>query len=228
MRNLRLVTVLCGVLLMSSLVFAQEERTETTVEQEYLSTVEDIIITELSSAQDYDSKVIALEYLDKAVTSGRTSPDMDAALRSLAGEGVLKESRTNGRLANNYPDVRARACYLLGEVGNEQAKTTLTEIVLSDNEPMVTIAAIKALGKVTTDNCDDVVSTIAWSEKKYARINPTSSLAFEVLDAYEKLAPNIKDNKEMIRSISEIAVNQYYTRTVREKAIALLTSLKGL
>lgn len=207
-------------------MFAQE-RTETTVEQEYLSTVEDVIITELASAPDYDSKIIALQYLEKAIEEGRFSPDMAVSLRALSGEGTLRETRTNGRLTNNYPDVRAKGCYLLGEIGTDVAKETLTEIILADKEPMVASAGIKALGKLCTENCEDAISTIAWTEKQFARGNPSASLAFEVLETYEKLAPNVNNNKEMIRSISEIAVNSLYPRAVRDKALALLKSIRG-
>ncbi len=216
---------MCAALL-ASFAFAQE-RTETTVEEEYLSTVEDIIITELTAAPDYDSKVVALDYLETAVNDGRASPEMAQALHSLAGEGVFKESRTNGRVANNFPDVRARACELLGAIGDDTSRKTLTEVVLADNEPMVTIAAIKALGNIDIENTDEVVNVIAWSEKKFAVVNPTPSLAYEVLNAYEKLAGNVSDNKDMIRSISAIAVNQSYPKATRDRALKLLNTLKG-
>ena len=83
-------------------------------------------------------------------------------------------------------------------------------------------------GKVVgiNDN-DEVVNTIAWAQKKFARINPTSSLALEVLNAYEKLAPTVKDNTDMVRSISEIAVNYNYVTPVRQKALSLLKTLTG-
>ena len=226
------IVLLAGMLLFSAVLFSNfvfaQERSQTNVTEEYLSSVEDIIITELTAAPDRETKEIALDYLEAAIKDGRTSPDMQVALRNLAGEGVLKESRTNGRLMNNYPEVRSRACRLLGEVGDERATQTLTEIVIAENEPMVSKAAVKAFAKCNTEHPDEVIAAIAWAEKRYAVINPTSSLAYEILETYEKYAPNVSDNKEMIRSISEIAVNQYYTRSVREKAIKLLTNLKGM
>ena len=227
MKNLKflIVSVLCALIVLP--IFAQE-RTETTVEEEYLSTVEDIIITELSAAPDRESKAIALDYLQAAIEGGRTSPEMTTALRSLAGEGVFKESRTNGRKVNNFPEIRARACTLLGEVGDDYARKTLTDVILADNEPSVTAAAVKALGNISADNADDAVETIAWTEKQFAIKNPTSSLAFEVLNAYEKLGSSVQDNSAMIRSISQIAANQYYTRSVRDKALSLLKSLNGM
>ena len=101
--------ILTGVLFVTLAggVFAQS-RNETTVEDEYLSSVEDVIITELSSSPEYDNKIIALQYLENALGEGRSTPDMIRALTGLAGEGVTTKARTNGRLMNNYPDIRRK------------------------------------------------------------------------------------------------------------------------
>ena len=203
------------------------QRTEVTVEQEYLSTVEDVIIKELAIAEDRDSKLVSLQYLEAAIDSGRTSPDMLAALDLLAGEGVFSQARTNGRLANNYPDIRAKACDLLGKMKTEESKDTLLKVALADNEPMVTTSAIRALGDIGINDNNEVVEAIAWAQKKYAVLNPTSSMALEILVAYEKLAPSVKDTGSMIQSISSIATNYNYVTPVRTKALDLLKSLTG-
>ena len=56
----------------------------------------------------------------------------------------------------------------------------------------------------------------------YAALNPTSSLALEILNAYEKLAPNVQDKGPMIQSISEIRTNYRYATPVRTRATELL------
>ena len=203
------------------------QRTEVTVEQEYLSTVEDVIIKELAIAEDRDSKLVSLQYLETAIESGRSSPDMLAALDLLAGEGVFSQTRTNGRLANNYPDIRAKACDLLGKMQTEESKDTLLKVALADNEPLVTTIAIHALGDIGINDNNEVVEAIAWAQKKYAVLNPTSSMALEILVAYEKLAPSVKDTSSMIQSISSIATNYNYVTPVRTKALDLLKSLTG-
>ena len=83
------------------------------------------------------------------------------------------------------------------------------------------------MGEISQDNSDEAVATIAWVEKKYAVLNPTSSLANEILDAYEKLAPTVQDKSPLIQSISKIAGNYYYNSTVRDKAKALLKKYTG-
>jgi len=224
-----LLTVL---LILSVIVFigAQQSRSETTAEEDYLSTFEDMIISELTISEEYDNKVLALQYIEEALANDTGSRDLtqiQASLTSLAGEGVLSESRTNGRLTNNYPDVRAKACELLGKINTPASRDTLTKIALSDKEPWVASEAIKSLANISQNNGDDAIATIAWVEKTYAVLNPSSSLANEILNAYEKLAPTVLDKSPLIQSISKIAVNYYYNSTVREKAKNLLRQYTG-
>lgn len=214
------------VLALSGAAFAQT-RTETTVEDEYLQNVEDVIITELANSPEYDNKMMALQYLENALGEGRTSPDIVAALQNLAGEGVTTQARTNGRLMNNYPDVRMKACDLLGQVKDEKAKNTLLEVATDDKEPSVVAAAVRSLGNIGLNENDEVVNSIAFIQRKYAVTNPTSSLALEILFAYEKLADTVKDRSLMIESISSIASNYRYTTSVRTYAYNLLKKLQG-
>lgn len=213
----------------SQTVKSQNSKSERTVEDEYLSDVEDIIITELAASEDYDNKLVALQYLENAVNEGRSSPGMVAALDSLAGEGIKSQSRTNGRIMNNFPDVRAKACDILAEIPTEESKNTLLAVVADDNEPMVVASAVRSLGLIgLNDDKDDVVATINFISHKFNALNPTSSLALEVLNAYEKLAPQVTDKGPMIQSIAEIAANGRYVLPVRQKALGMLRSFQTI
>ena len=223
MKSLKKITcTTCALLLTFSLV-AQEK----SAEESYLSTVEDVVITELANSDERDNKLVALQYLENAVEEGRVSPDMLVALDHLAGEGINTQSRQGGRLMNNYPDIRAKACDLLGKGPSEESKTTLKNIALADNEPMVITAAVRSLGDIGMNDNDDVVNTIAWANKKNAVLNPTSSLALEVLIAYEKIADKVQDKSAMIQSVGQIATNYKYVKPVRDRALALLKQLQS-
>lgn len=201
------------------------QQSEKTVESEYLSSVEDIVITELATSEELDNKLVALQYLEAAINDGRTSPDMMVALDALAGEGITSQSRTNGRLMNNYPQVRAQACDLLAKVPTEESKTTLKKIALADNEPMVVTSAIRALGEVGLNDGDDVIDTINWVSQKNLYVNPTSSLALEILVAYEKLVDKVEDKSSMLQSVNKIASNYNYVPSVRNRAKELSKKL---
>ncbi len=209
--------------------FAQSSKNsnESNVESEYLSSVEDVVITELANSEERDNKIVALQYLETAVNEGRATPDMMKALGGLAGEGITTQSRTNGRLMNNFPDIRAKACDILANVKTEESKDTLVKIALADNEPMVITAAIRSLGEIGINNNDEVSETIAWAQKKNAVLNPTSSLALEVLIAYEKIADKVENKGPMIQAVGQIAANYRYVTPVRTRALELLKKLQG-
>lgn len=200
---------------------------ESNVESEYLSSIEDVVITELATSEERDNKLVALQYLENAVNEGRTTPDMMKALDGLAGEGIASQSRTNGRLMNNFPDIRAKACDILANVKTEESKNALVKVALADNEPMVITAAIRALGDIGINDNDEVSETIAWAQKKNAVLNPTSSLALEVLIAYEKIADSVQNKGPMIQAVGQIATNYRYVTPVRTRAHELLKTLQG-
>ncbi len=207
-------------------VFAEEE-TETTVEKEYMSTIQDVVITELANSDQRDNKLVALQYLEAAVENGETSPDMVSALDQLAGEGISTQSRMNGRMMNNFPDIRAKACEILGRVGSEDAALTLNKVVKADNEPMVLSSAIRALGDIGYNDGDKISDTIAFISNRFEALTPTSSLALEVVIAYEKLLPNIENKKPVIDSLGRIATDYHFVQPVRKRAYDLLLKMKN-
>ena len=228
--------IACGlaVMMCSFAAVAQSKSNEASVESEYLSSVEDVVITELANSEERDNKLVALQYLENAVNEGRATPDMMKALDSLAGEGITSQARTNGRLVNNFPDIRAKACDILANVKTEESKDTLCKIALADNEPMVITAAIRSLGEIGINNNDEVSETIAWAQKKNAVLNPTSSLALEVLVAFEKIQDiddqgrlDIVVKGPMIQAVGQIATNYHYVTPVRTRALELLKKLQG-
>ena len=217
--------VICALLVTFGAV--AQTKSEKSVDSDYLSTVEDVVITELANSEERDNKLVALQYLEEAVSGGRASPDMIRALDQLAGEGITSQSRANGRLMNNYPDIRAKACRLLGQVGTEEAKQSLVKVALNDNEPMVLSSAIAALGDIGINDNDEVVNTIAWANKGNRILNPTSSLASEVIEAFTKLADSTEDKKDMINEVAKIAGDYRYVTPVRQRALELLKKLQS-
>lgn len=231
MKLLKTIAYGACFMLIGTVAFAQSQSmkssNETSVEDIYLNSVQDVIITELANSQDYDNKLVALQYLEDSVKGGKVSDEQKAALKSLAGEGITTRVRQNGRLMNNFPDIRAKACDLLGEIKTEDSKNALLTILTEDAEPMVASAAVRSLGNIGINNNDEVLSAIEFIQHKYAALNPTSSFAFEILDAYEKLAPTAQDKRSMIESVTEIASNYRFATPVRLKALTLLKNLQS-
>ena len=220
----------------SAMLFAQSQsvqkksnssNNETYVENEYLNDIDAEIIIGLAEADDFDTKLVALQYINDAIEEGNTSQGVIDALDKLGGEGVLSESRTNGRKVNNFPEVRRQACLLMAKVPTEHTKNKLIDIMVAEDEPMVISAAIYSLGEINPENVEEVVDAVQYVNKRNAALNPTSSLAWQVCDTFEKLAPSAtrRSITVMTATLTEIASNYRYTTPVRDKAKALLKSL---
>lgn len=206
---------------------SSNKKSETSVENEYLNDMDGTVIITLAQSDEYDNKLVALQYLETAVENGNKSDDVIAALDQLAGEGINTQTRKNGRLMNNFPDIRRQACLLLGKVGGEHSKNTLKNIAVADNEPMVQAAAIKSLGDLGINENDEVTEAIAYANLRNRVLNPTSSMAFEVLNAFEKLAGNTQNKKAMIDEISYIAADNHYNQAVRKHALDILKNMRS-
>ena len=92
---------------------------------------------------------------------------------------------------------------------------------------MVITAAVRSLGEIGLNDNDDVVNTIGWAVRKNQILNPTSSLALEVLIAYEKIADKVQNKSDMIQTVGSIASNYNYVTPVRKRALALLSKLQA-
>ena len=205
----------------------EEVETETSVENEYLNDVDGDIIMSLANSDELDNKLVALQYLQNAIDEGNTSETVIKALDQLAGEGLTNQSRTNGRLMNNFPEVRRQACLMMAKIPTEHSKNTLISIAVADNEPMVIAAAVKSLGEIGINENDETVEAIAFANRRNQVLNPTSSLALEVLTAYEVLASNTENKKTLIDSVARISTDYHYVTPVRQKAYKLLKELSN-
>jgi len=219
-------------ILASVAVFAQNRGSsnnqQMTVEQSYLQeSVELMIIREQSRAESRDMKMIALEYIGDAIGRGNTGEEIRSALEYLSMEGVLNQTRENGRLTNNYPDVRTKAATYLGQLGTPEAANTLIKMVSVDNEPMVLTEAIKSLGIIGINDNDTAANAISWTVNRFNNLNPDNLLALSAIEAFEKLAAaggGIKDTNA-IQTLIRIAEGPYI-RPVQDRAKEALMDMR--
>jgi HEAT repeat protein len=216
-------------------VFAQENtddesKGEATVEELYLQSVEMAVIREQAVTIDRGMKLQALDNMAELIESGKINEDSADALYLLdylAMEGIAREVRVNGRLVNFFPEVRRRACELLGQVGGETATNTLLDVFDKETEPMVLAEAAYAMGKIGNTKNGDVVALLAHKIHHYNVVKPDDNFAFAVLLAFEKIAKanNGIEDPAVYEAVIEIA-NGNYIRDVRQKAYQVLASLR--
>lgn len=223
MKAVKTALIASFMILTSVFAFAQDK----SVESEYLDDVDGGIILALADTDDYDSKLVALQYLQSALEEGNTSDAVLKALDRLAGEGIMNPSMTKKRVMNNFPEIRRQACLLMSKVPTEHTKNTLISIAIADNEPMVIAAAVKSLGDIGINNNDEAVEAIAFANRRNQVLNPTSSLAWEVLNSFELLADSTENKKTMLDAITLISTDYHYVTPVRQKALKLLKTMSG-
>jgi hypothetical protein len=201
---------------------------EKSVEESYLQdSVEIAIIREQSRSDSWDGQMVALEYISEAIEGGNASDEIRAALEYIGLEGITNIMRENGRIVNNFPDVRAKAASYLGELGTAEAKNALIKMLLADNEPWVLSEAVKSLGKIGIDDDEETIRTIAWIIRRYDTIGPNDILAKSALDAFDTFAQNnngIKDYST-VQAIMRIRDGRYI-RPVKERAKEVLSNIR--
>jgi len=201
---------------------------EMSVEQSYLQeAVELMIIREQSRTDSRDMKMVALGYIGEAINRGNKGEEIRSALEFLSLEGVVNVTRENGRVINNFPDVRRAAAAYLGKLGTVEAKDTLLKMVSRDNEPMVITEAIRSLGTIGMNNADEVTQIISWTVNRFTVLNPDNFIALSALDTFSKIAAANKGIKDraVVETIIKITEGPYI-RPVQNRARELLKELR--
>jgi hypothetical protein len=202
---------------------------EMTVEQSYLQeSIEIMIIRETARASTREQKFVALGFIGDAIERGNKSDDIRQTLEFLSREGRRSIAMENGRVVNNFPDVRRESARYLGMIGTEEARKTLLDIVLFENEPMVLQEAITSLGDIGTNENNETVRIIASVVTRFDNLNPDNLMAIATIDAFEKIAQkngglNSREAIELLARISE----GHYIRPVQERARQLLADLRA-
>jgi hypothetical protein len=216
-------------LLSGAVAFAQAQKS---VEESFLQeSLETMVIREQAQAENKDMKLVALQYVKQAIDAGRKNEEIRKSLEYLALENtnVIIRAAGSGRILNDYPDIRAKACDYLGEFPSVETKDTLVKVALGDREPMVLSSAIRSLGRIGINEADEVTQVIAFLISRFDVLYPDNSLAFEGLIALERIADKQGGLKDpaAIRAIMKIAAGNYIT-PVKQRANDLLDRLRKL
>ena len=70
MKLKKIAVLFAAASLLSYAAFAQSEE-ESTVEGEYMSSMEDVVVQELSNSDDLENKLMALQFLEEAANNAK-------------------------------------------------------------------------------------------------------------------------------------------------------------
>jgi len=199
------------------------------VEDSYLrESIEVMIIRETARANNRASKEIALEYIGEALGRGNSNDEIRQTLEYLSSEGTRNAMRESGRNVNNFPEIRRSAAKYLGQVGTEQARKNLIDILLFENEPMVIQEAIKSLGDIGSNENEETVNQIVWAFNSIHRTNPDNLVAISTIDAIDKITrKNGRLSNNAMQALLSIAdQSSSYNTVVRERARQVLANMR--
>jgi HEAT repeat protein len=204
------------------------------VEDIYLQQSAEIqIIRDLSADTGRDLKETALDYIGEIVGRGNADDDVREILAGLTLDGIRNQVRLNGRVINNFPDLRIRAVNYLADIGTPEANASLLyilELTLQVSsvaeDPSIITAAIKGLAKIGLDD-NKSLRTINEVFLRYNTLKPDNALAMATVSAIDRfVAKGIKDEAS-IGVLMTIQVNYEYIKFVRAKATEVLAKLRN-
>jgi len=224
-----LTAVVLAVSAASTVAAQSNSGREMSIEESYMQeSIEVMIIRESARAASREQKLISLQYIGEAINRGNTNDEIRSTLVYLSREGRRSTVRENGRVMNNFPDVRRQAARYLGIVGTEEAKNALLEICQFENEPMVLQEAIKSLGDIGLNDDNETIANISWVMRRFDNLNPDNLMALATIDAFEKIARKNGgiNSPEAIQTLIRISEGQYI-RPVQERARQLIADLRS-
>jgi HEAT repeat protein len=222
------VLITASVIAVSAIAAQSNIGGDLSVEASYLNeSIQLMIIRETARASTREQKFVALEYINDAINRGSKNDDIRQTLEFLSREGRRSIAIENGRVVNNFPDVRRLSAKYLGQIGTEEARKSLLDICQYENEPMVLQEAIKSLGDIGVNDNNETVVIISWAFSKFDNLNPDNLMALATIDAFENIAKqnNGINHPEAVRTLTRIAEGQYIT-PVKERARQLLSDLR--
>lgn len=227
-------TTLVLLALCASAVAAQSKTGEITVEERFLRNVEFQILREQAFSDDREMKLVVLDNIGKMVEEGRVSANDTQyvyMLEYLAMEGISRTIRDGSggtRILNAFPDIRRQACNLLGKIGGAAATDALLTVLVRDDEYMVKSEAAYGLGLIGLDKSGEVLDTLVYTLDRMDPTKPDNNFAMAVVLAIEKLAAKNNGIRDpaAYRTLVKIAGGNYI-RTVKQKALQVLESLKA-
>ncbi len=221
---MKLKSFIILIILFSIAAFAQTSEQE--IEQIYLQNPELMIVREQVASSDYQTKLQALETLQNMIKGGSVNNEVLSLVISLGEDGSTSKKYTGLTLVNNYPEVRRRACKILGDIGTDKAREALITILLAESEATVKAEAAYALGTIGNDENGDAAYAISWMIDREDSLNPDNNFAYAAALALEKIAAKNKGFKNNAGYAALIKIAQgNYIRTVKDKALDVIKGM---
>jgi hypothetical protein len=232
---MKYVLLLLTALMVSLPVVAQETQNEgLTVEEAWLkSTAKVRKIKALAGSEDYATKYEALVRLDQMVADGEVgsgNADVVEVLQDLGQEGTGRLYMEQGTVKNDFNMIRRYAVQLLGDVGGEESRRAVTNILAQEVEPMVMSEAIMALAKIGPDDDGVTLQIMANAMNSQTAMTKDANFAYTFALAIELMYDNGYDVSSDMYLFDELVklidMRNGYDTKVRKKALAVIDKIE--
>jgi hypothetical protein len=193
-------------------------------------TTAEAVIKALAHTQDWDLKSLALKYVGQAINRGNKDGAILATLDFLASESVGGgETLLDGRVINNYPDIRRYAASYLGMLGTEGANDTLLRLILLERDPTVLATEYHALGMMAgkTKDAGRDMSYLCWSllkcQERGLYYSPLAEEAMKTLDVLIKTGG--RPSSDLLDLFIDMADDHRYSVSVRRSVTAFIEDM---
>ncbi|MBN1697804.1 MAG: HEAT repeat domain-containing protein [Spirochaetales bacterium] len=250
MKYRSIIVIITALTLLGSVTgFSQDAGdNEKEIEDIYLENPEILVVERQVYSDDRQTQIEALAIIETFLNNQRSGkagdnespppipPDkipakIEELLIYLGAEGSITKKYSGNRLINNFPEVRRKACELLGWIRTERSKEALIKFLINDEEPMVKAEAAWALGEYAHsegDNDGEISKSLAWVIERESKVNPDNNLAYAVVLSLQKISEKHKGrltHPNGYTALIKIAQGNYI-KTVRNKALEVIQDMK--
>jgi hypothetical protein len=205
-----------------------------TVEEAWLkSTAKVRKIKALAGSEDYATKYEALVRLDKMIADGEVgsnNSDVIEVLQDLGKEGTGRLYMEQGTIKNDFNMIRRYSVQLLGEVGGEDSRRAVTQILGQEKESMVMSEAIMALAKIGPDEDGITLQVMASAMNSQTAVTKDANFAYTFALAIELMYDNGYDVSSDMYLFEELVklidMRNGYDTKVRKKAMAVIDKIE--
>ncbi|MDC7219263.1 MAG: HEAT repeat domain-containing protein [Spirochaetales bacterium] len=204
-----------------------------TVEEAYLQSAKKVQrLKTLAGQEDRDAKLMALQDIERMIEEGKLNGSEEAVvdmLTDMGREGTGRIYMEQGTMKNNFPEVRRKSVELLGEIGGEESRRAITDILGQENEPMVMSEAVVALAKIGPDEDGITLQVMASAMNSQTAMNRDNNFAYAYLTSLEIMNENgheLTDEYLISELVKLFDMRNGYNTVVRKKAMEVFRTLE--
>lgn len=183
-------------------------------------------LTEIK-AGDRTAKENILDEISKNFDSEKYSEDDKKLIELvdfLMGEGSVRRQFEDGRLINDFPEIRRQSVKIMARIGGSDAKFSLLNALNTETHSSVKAEICLALAEPNmSDDSGDILRALSYMYRTTNRPDP--NLVMALIDAVENIAKgNSMNYSEAIYLLSEIQHGNY-NKEIRKRALEAIETL---